>query len=449
MKRFLIPITMVMLACSSLHAQQWTPSIANRAIYSVVTNPLNPGTLYAGNMARMFFKSTDAGVTWEELTIGSVGGESRIVLLAVHPRDTTVVFAGGIGLAGLQRSTDAGYSWEPVLTTPDGYRFELGGSSALAFDPQHPDTAYCIRYQQGEVYWSTNAGATWELRSTIPDIESSDNLRAITVCPDSSNIVIVSGRRCRIHRSTDFGVTWTVHDSLNKTRDTDVGNFVWSPSNPAVLYATTQKSLFYNAQNCGLYKSTDRGSSWNLHALTDTSVYALLIHSTPKGEELYVGGNQIEYPADAAGKIKGDSIVVRSLAGLDTVYTDLSEIPWMESEIGDTVYNVWGFAVTHRNGFPVLIMATQGGLMESTHITDVADTRIFPGPQILRTGVDGFYAPDCTGNAMTYRVTDLLGCTVAAGTVAGGQYTEVPRTVGRPLFITLECSGINFNAVLR
>ena len=78
--------------------QTWSPVLSNRSIYSIATNPLNTRTVFAGNQARVFFRSYDGGQSWEELTIGSFGGASQIMLMQVHPTDTNVAFAGGQGL---------------------------------------------------------------------------------------------------------------------------------------------------------------------------------------------------------------------------------------------------------------------------------------------------------------------------------------------------------------
>ncbi len=414
----------VMVVC----AQGWSPSLANRSIYSVCSNPQNPSTLYAGNVSRSIFKSYDGGEVWEERSIGQPGGQSLIQCLAVHPRDTNIVFAGGTGLAGVYRSTDGGDTWAACLESPDGYRFELGGSGALTFDPNHPDTVYCVRFAFGEVYRSADAGANWEKISTLPKIEPTDNMRAVTVCPDSSNIVMVSGRKCRIYRSTNYGITWATYDSLTTHRDTDVGNFAWSLTTPGTVYAAVQMSLVIYPVNSGLFKSTDYGRTWRRIAHQDTSLYAILINRTSNGEEIFLGGNQFDFPADPSGLLDGDSIVLRS-RGSDTVYSDIGDVPWLENEIGDVGTNVWGFAITRRNGLPMLAMATNGGLFISNRVTSASSPLPSVTSRSLTVTSEGFMIPSECWEGAWYAVYDLSGRIVQQGKGMAAQHISIPTAM--------------------
>lgn len=406
----------------------WNPVIYNRAVYSVATNPLNPRTVYAGNQARLFFKSFDGGETWEELSIGSMGGSSLIQCMLVHPRDTNVVFAGGSGLDGLMRSTNGGETWTQCLGSNDGFRFELGGSGALTVDPLHPDTMYCVRFYLGEVYRSVNRGESWELLAALPGIESSDNMRAVTVCPSNSSMILVSGRRSRIYRSTDYGATFEIQDSLTPWRDTDVANFAWSPSVEGTVYAAVQMSLVIFPVNSGLFKSTDYGRTWERRALQDTSLYAIFIRPTPNGDELFLGGNQFDFPADPDGLLDGDSIVLRSI-GTDTHFDDLSTVPWMENEIGEIGVNVWGFAETMKDGYPILLMATNGGLFSSDRITSVQGR--FPHPPRTPVVITpfGFLTPNDSNGMVDFVIYDLHGRTLQTGTEPANTWVPFSHSV--------------------
>lgn len=426
----LLLILGVCITPNVIGAQTWTPSIPNRAVYSICADPTNPEVLYAGNVSRTCFKSTDGGLVWEERAIGTQGGVSLIQLMAVHPTKPNIVFAGGQGMNGLARSTDGGATWTTVLGTPDGFRFEMGGSGALSFDPAHPDTIYAVRFTYGEIYRSVDAGATFAKLSTLPDIESSDNMRAITVCPDSSNIVIVSGRRAHIYRSTDYGKTWVVAQPLTTYRDTDVANFAWSPSAKGTIYAATQMSLFYNTTNAGLYKSTDYGVTWHNHALVDTAVYALLINETKSGDEIFVGGCQFLFPADN-GTIRGDSMVFVS-SGSDSTFAQLSDVPWTENETGVVGYNVYGFAVTMRNGVKTLLMASDGGVFASERITSVADASFEHSNKVRSATLVGssFTVPSWMQGACGYVVYDVCGSIISKGTASSNQSIELAKYGG-------------------
>lgn len=393
-------------------SQTWTPVVANRAIFSIAANPKNPQVLYAGNVARMFLRSNDGGQTWQDLEIGSFGGASQIMMMAVHPVDTAIVFAGGQGLDGLTRSIDGGLTWSTVLTSSDGGRLEIGGSSALAFHPSAPDTVYAIRFSNGIVYRSSDKGATWDSLSTPAGIIGTDRMRVISVCPDSSNVMIAAGRRAYMYRSADGGRTWapaTVSYALHP--DMDIANIVWSPTIPGTAYATAQKSLWGNTSNAGLIKTTDYGNTWDRWRFIDTAFYALHVRATKQGDEIFLGGCQFDFPSDS-GKIRGDSIVMRNVNGGDA-WQDLSDVAWMQNEVGDIGKNVWGFAVTERNGYPVVLMATDGGVFESNQVTSVSNAPSFTSE--LRSAMWTNGETLTVDRPTAYSIVDLQGRTIERG----------------------------------
>jgi len=393
----LLVTAMVCLAVTVVtSAQEWSPVIANRAIYSIAANPQNPNTLYAGNIRRTFFRSYDGGASWEELPIGESDGFSQISILLVHPVDTAIIFAAGPGLDGLARSTDNGATWQNVLQASIG-RLELNGGGAVAFDPSAPTTMYAIRNRFGEVYRSNNAGLEWELHSTIPNLENTDNLKSITVHPDSSNVLLVGGRRPQVYRSQDGGITWD-SATMNMTPrfDEDIARFAWSPTQPGTVYATVQRSLFQLPNSAGMYRSTDHGLTWERWRFIDTSLYTLHVSAGSNGDEIFVGGNQIPFPVDS-GLIRGDSIVMFSDDGGST-WQDLSDVPWMKNEAGEVGSNIWGVVELPLASIPGerarrFLLATEGGLFRRDIVTGVTEAPFTP-KQITTVVL--------SGNTLTY-----------------------------------------------
>lgn len=367
MIRSIILAVAFLIAIVGSHAQFWNLAVPQRAVFSIATNPLNPKSMIAGNYSRGFLVSGDAGSTWLELAIGELGGTSQITALVYHPRDTSTILAGGIGFTGVDRTTDGGTTWENVLSDPSGVRFEIASSGSIAFHPQHPDTVYVIRSNPHNLYRSMDGGETWELVSTIPDLDASARMRAIAVCPvpDSSNIILATGRRAAIHRSTDGGKTWTsTKYNLGTSLYADASQIRWSPTVRGRVYAT---SLVGNVGNGGLHYSDDFGVSWQLMKFKDTSLNALEVHATNNGDEIFVGGAEI---LGTSSGVRGDSIIYRSPDGGNT-WQDLSDVPWLENELGEVVANVWGFAITQTEGPAEVFVATEVGAYRSSAVTSV------------------------------------------------------------------------------
>ncbi len=439
MRWFTLFSILIVVAMPAL-AQDWVPIVPNRATYSITANPQNSATLYAGNVARILFKSTNAGATWEERAIGDPGGASRIMLLRVHPADTAILFAGGIGLDGLWRSTDAGETWKRALTSSNGSRFELGGQSALAFDPSDPDHVYLVRLSNGEVYHSLDKGETWDSLSVLNGVIGTDRKRAIIVDPDSSNVLLAGGRRARVRRSDDSGKTWTnaTMTGIGIHPDMDIANFAWSPTIPGTVYATVQRSLRQNKNSAGLLRSTDHGLNWERWRFKDTSLYALYVRPTASGDEIYIGGSQINFPTDS-GEIRGDSIIMWTPNGGDN-WKVLSDVPWMQNEIGEFGVNIWGFAVTERGGAPFIIVATEGGLLISTSVTSVMEE-----PRVLQTvdikirreGSVLNLSATTSLNGAQYIVSDIMGRIHMNGVLAETNSIDIGRLVTGTYLIRL------------
>jgi hypothetical protein len=130
------------------------------------------------------------------------------------------------------------------------------------------------------------------------------------------------------------------------------------------VYAT---SLVGNVGNGGLHYSDDYGLTWQLMKFRDTSLNALEVRGTNNGDEIFVGGAEI---LGSGAGVRGDSLIYRSADGGNT-WQDLSEVPWLENELGEVVANVWGFAVTQTDGPAEVFVATEVGAYRSTAVTSV------------------------------------------------------------------------------
>src|SRR5262249_20220289 len=100
-------------------------------VSSLVMDPLNSGTIYAGH-----YKSTDAGMTWVPLGL-QVGGEASVAL-AIDPQEPWILYGGaeyddcpGSAASEISKSIDGGGTWTDT-------RSRVGCVSAVAVDPLSP-----------------------------------------------------------------------------------------------------------------------------------------------------------------------------------------------------------------------------------------------------------------------------------------------------------------------
>jgi photosystem II stability/assembly factor-like uncharacterized protein len=214
----------------------------------VVFDPADPRVLYAGlwNTRRPpwytyaptngpgggVYKSTDGGLTWQQLTAGLPPEGIGRTGIAVSPSDPARVYAvvdclvpeagapaqpaqpaGGYGRdttprqGGLFRSDDAGATWRRVGSDPAlwgrGWYFEH-----VAVDPKDPDRIYVSNVS---ISRSEDGGSTWVALRGSP---GGDDYNDMWIAPDDPDTLIVaSDQGCIVTRNATAAdprdVTWS------------------------------------------------------------------------------------------------------------------------------------------------------------------------------------------------------------------------------------------------
>lgn len=251
----------------------------------------NPDVLYAGTASYTagtpsgVFKSMNAGRTWRRMR--STVSDNDVVALALHPRNSRVVYAGTDD--GVYKSSNAGASWRKVTTHPHAVRV-----FAIALDPQRPATVYAG--SGGGVFKSTDAGRSWQKRNnglfpetgtpTVQDL-AEGYVAAMVVNPRDPRTLYL-GCENGVFKSTDGARTWRAVNSGLRARN-GIYRYAQSlaidPNDPQTLYAGTALS--------GLVKTTNGGRRWNAVRLPIDlpdagSVLALALEPT-NSKTVYVG----------------------------------------------------------------------------------------------------------------------------------------------------------------
>ncbi|MCC6652179.1 MAG: VCBS repeat-containing protein, partial [Candidatus Eisenbacteria bacterium] len=162
------------------------------------------GFLFAATSTGLY-RSANSGVSWTRVL--SNGG-----LLDVRATPTSHLLLVGSGTSSF-RSTDSGATWTTLTGAPSGL-------PALPAPPPNPSmrTSFAIASDQttcfasvdrnnGEVWRSLDAGATWQRRHTGSQYLGAQGWygNAIWVDPTNANVVVVGG--IDVWRSTDGGST--------------------------------------------------------------------------------------------------------------------------------------------------------------------------------------------------------------------------------------------------
>lgn len=255
-------------------------------VVAVAGDRRDPNTFYFGGVCGGVWKTTDAGLYWENISDGYFTASS-VGALEVAPADPNVIYAGtgestiridvSIG-DGVYKSTDAGRSWQHI-----GLR-ETRQIAKIRSHPQNADLVYVAalghafgKNAERGIYRSQDGGAHWELVLHV-----SDSAGAIDISIDPNNPRVIyaafwqayrnfwqissGGEHSGIWRSMDGGDTW---EPLTPSPDKPAGRkglpegllgkigLAASPACPGRLWA-----IIENQPDGGIYRSDDYGESW-------------------------------------------------------------------------------------------------------------------------------------------------------------------------------------------
>jgi len=251
---------------------------------SIAISTVGPTTYeYLGTFAA-FYKSTDIGVTWTEITKGMT-----LANVATFSKSQGNIYtASNPGAAAnaslINRSTDGGTTWQ-VLLTSNISEAANGGYQVNNDIQTDPDTinhygriilgGQILGYNPGYVILrSSDYGITWT-RTLSPTGSGGtiDQIAHNKSHPDTAYAVGSDATGLgRCFRSTDNGITWPLNTNAATT---EVKGLALDPISTSTLYI--------GAVSNGVRKSTDAGSTFTPTLLTAPTVNRLVINPNAPG----------------------------------------------------------------------------------------------------------------------------------------------------------------------
>ena len=141
--------------------QQHTPAEGMLDGHAIATSPADPGAaIIAVRMG--LFRTTDGGKTWTNMEANKFSPTTYGRDIRVSRADPKTMYAAlSVAAAshdgGIYRSTDAGKSWS---------RFDKvqvhGTIMSIGLHPSDPDQVYIGARYKGEIFGTTDGGATWQ-----------------------------------------------------------------------------------------------------------------------------------------------------------------------------------------------------------------------------------------------------------------------------------------------
>jgi photosystem II stability/assembly factor-like uncharacterized protein len=215
------------------------PRDANRVFVAVLGHPYGP------NEQRGVFRSTDGGATWQKILYKDEN--TGAIELAFDPKNPDIIYtdlwAAREGpwengawqgkTSGLFKSTDGGNTWRQLtggLPTVEEGLGRIGFGIAMS----DPDRIYATvdARQKGGIYWSDDAGETWQLINTDRRLWGrGGDFAEIKADPKNKDIVYVAN--VATYRSTDGGKTFT---GFKGAPGGDDYHRIWiNPDNPDII----------------------------------------------------------------------------------------------------------------------------------------------------------------------------------------------------------------------
>ena len=138
----------------SIGAVELDPNDPNNTIYVGTGEPWPRNSVSVGDG---LYKSTDGGNNWKKIGLEN---SERIANIIVNPKNSNEIFVAVLGALwsdsnerGVYKSSDGGVTWENIL-----YLNESTGCADLAMDPSDPNILYASMWEFRRTGWSFNSG---------------------------------------------------------------------------------------------------------------------------------------------------------------------------------------------------------------------------------------------------------------------------------------------------
>ena len=256
--------------------------VKTASVGALAVSDSDPNVIYAGmgeatiridvSHGDGVYKSTDGGTTWTHCGLDDTRHISEI---RIHPKNPDIVYVAAFGHAfgpheerGVFRSRDGGATWDKVL-----YKSAKAGAADITLDPHNPDILYASMWEAHRSFWEMSSGGAdsglWMSRDggdTWTDITRNKGLPqdgilgkiGVSASPAKAGRVwtlIESADDSGLYRSDDFGTTWQLM--------TDKQDLRYRPWYYMHVFADPIDAETVYVDNLNMWKSTDGGKTFS------------------------------------------------------------------------------------------------------------------------------------------------------------------------------------------
>lgn len=235
------------------HWRQLDSEMNNTPIWALAIHPHHPNTVFAGTCPSALYRTDDGGTTWTKLAAQIETDcppiiHTRVTTIVVDPTDDRTIWAG-VEIDGVYRSTDGGATW---TSHKEGLNsLDIHGLTVIPGTPK-----MLMAATNRGVCTSTDNGETWQ-DLHVENVFPWGYCRGITRKADGSNTVLVGngsgppGDSGSIQWSDDRGRSWH-RAALPIEPNSTIWNFATDPADPDLLFAYSISGQVFRSTNGGV-----------------------------------------------------------------------------------------------------------------------------------------------------------------------------------------------------
>ncbi|MDO5576849.1 MAG: 1,4-beta-glucanase, partial [Fibrobacter sp.] len=283
--------------------------------------------------------AADESFSWGTVTMGGGGFVSAIITTNA---EKNLIYAR-TDVGGAYRWNEKDKSWIPLNDWLDANSNGIYGIDALAIDPSKPSRVYMLA---GTDYWndgktmilrSEDYGATFDTINVTSQFKTHgngygrQNGERLAVDPNNSNILFCGTRKDGLWKSTDKGSSWSKVAGITAPSSTEGICFVLFDKSRAADGLTQRIYIGMSVTGENLFVSDDAGKSWNPILLPELTKQVMPQRAvlTPGGKFIYLT------TANGAGPGFGNGTTISrgALLKYDTeskVWTNISPENWID-----------------------------------------------------------------------------------------------------------------------
>jgi photosystem II stability/assembly factor-like uncharacterized protein len=253
------------------------------SVKCIAIDPVDTDRIYVGDWHAVF-ASDDAGKHWQ---VYPKGLETLCVYTVnTSPLDPNRIYAGVMDI-GIMVSHDAGKTFFHPDSVTNQFAMTWDETPAFALSNRNPDEVIAAitrdwkKPHDGTLIISTDGGHQWQrLNHGLPPF----GIHSVAQSAQDENKLYVVVENHGIYKSVDKGKTWQscaqgLPESFGKYTSWAPASVYISPSNDSVIYARDRR--------IGIFKSIDAGQSWV--CISNVSQCATLAFSSENPDRIYAG----------------------------------------------------------------------------------------------------------------------------------------------------------------